>query len=172
MSVNISATLLGDMRVVGIVRNVLQATKFDPRYLILEITETARIADLPSAASILAELKQIGLKISIDDFGVGAANFETFYELPFDELKIDRMFVANIRRNTKARAIVESMASIGRNARITTVAEGLEDLADVEILKELGCHQVQGYAYSRPLSLSNLLEFNANDGETAVANMV
>lgn len=172
MSVNISATLLGDMRVVGIVRNVLQATKFDPNSLTLEITETARIADLSTAATILTELKQMGVRISIDDFGVGAANFETFYELPFDELKIDRIFVADVRKNEKARTIVESMALIGANSRITIVAEGLENLADAQILKDLGCQQVQGYAFSRPISLSNLLDFKRTSPGDAVANVV
>ncbi len=172
MAVNISATLLRDMRIVGIVRNVLQATKFDARSLTLEITETARIADFSTAATILAELKQMGVKVSIDDFGVGAANFETLYELPFDELKIDRMFVADIRTNEKARTIVESMALIGTSSQITVVAEGLEDLADVPILRKLGCQQVQGYAFSRPISLSNLLEFQVKRPEEAVANIV
>ncbi|MXO94930.1 EAL domain-containing protein [Erythrobacter aquimaris] len=159
MSVNISATLLNDMRIVGIVRNTLQATGFDPRALILEITETARIGDLERAASILEELKSLGVKISMDDFGVGAANFETFFGLPFDELKIDRLFVDSIARSTKARAIASSIVDMGKAARITVVAEGAEDDKTLQILNEIGCRYVQGYALARPLSLTNLLEF-------------
>ncbi|SFO97757.1 EAL domain-containing protein [Qipengyuania nanhaisediminis] len=159
MSVNISATLLNDMRIVGIVRNTLQATGFDPQSLILEITETARIGDLAKAATILDELKSLGLKISMDDFGVGAANFETFYGLPFDELKIDRLFVDSISRSEKAKAIASSIIAMGRAARITVVAEGAEDDKTLQILNEIGCRYVQGYALARPLSLTNLLEF-------------
>ena len=159
MSVNISATLLNDMRIVGIVRNTLQATGFDPRSLILEITETARIGDLAKAATILDELKSLGLKISMDDFGVGAANFETFYGLPFDELKIDRLFVDSITRSEKAKAIASSIIEMGKAARITVVAEGAEDDKTLQILNEIGCRYVQGYALARPLSLTNLLEF-------------
>ncbi|MBX7513438.1 EAL domain-containing protein [Qipengyuania sp. GH38] len=159
MSVNISATLLNDMRIVGIVRNTLQATGFDPRSLILEITETARIGDLAKAATILDELKSLGLKISMDDFGVGAANFETFYGLPFDELKIDRLFVDSITRSEKAKAIASSIIEMGKAARITVVAEGAEDEKTLQILNEIGCRYVQGYALARPLSLTNLLEF-------------
>ena len=172
MSVNISATLLGDMRIAGIVRNVLQATRFDPQYLTLEITETARISDHTVAASILDELKSLGVKISMDDFGVGAASFEAFYELPFDELKIDRLFVSNMGNDTKARAIVASIAAMGREARITVVAEGLENPQDIGLLKKIGCQQVQGFAFSRPVSLSNLLEFKEFAETQAAANMV
>ena len=172
MSVNISATLLGDMRIAGIVRNVLQATRFDPTYLTLEITETARISDHSVAASILDELKTLGVKISMDDFGVGAASFEAFYELPFDELKIDRLFVSNMAKDPKARAIVASIASMGRDARITVVAEGLENPQDIGLLEQMGCQQVQGFAFSRPVSLSNLLEYKDIVPERSAANMV
>lgn len=172
MSVNISATLLGDMRIAGIVRNVLQATRFDPEYLTLEITETARISDHTVAASILEELKTLGVKISMDDFGVGSASFEAFYELPFDELKIDRLFVSNMAKDPKAKAIVASLAAMGREARITVVAEGLENPQDIGLLKKIGCQQVQGFAFSRPVSLSNLMEFKDFAETQNAANMV
>ena len=167
MSVNISATLLGDMRIVGLVRNVLQATGFDARWLVLEVTETSRIGDLATAATILKELKALGTRISIDDFGVGAANFETFFELPFDELKIDRLFVSNITKSAKARAIAASIVAMGNQARISVVAEGAEDSETLKILNEIGCTLVQGYALARPLSLTNLLEFNALEDNVA-----
>ncbi|MBX7496861.1 EAL domain-containing protein [Qipengyuania sp. 6B39] len=172
MSVNISATLLGDMRVVGLVRNALQATRFDPRFLVLEITETSRIADMQTAATILEELSALGVKLSIDDFGVGAANFETFFSLPFDELKIDRLFVSNITTDPKARAIVSSIVEMGHQARITVVAEGVETLREAEILNEIGCDELQGYAFSRPISLSKLMEYKGNHDKRQAANMV
>ncbi len=172
MSVNISATLLGDMRVVTLVKNVIQATRFDPRYLVLEVTETALIPDLSIAASVLTELKTTGASISMDDFGVGAANFETFYELPFDELKIDRLFISNIAENPKARAIATSIVAMGREAQISVVAEGMENIDDLEILNEIGCPQVQGYALSRPVSLTNLLKLNEMSAEEWQQNMV
>lgn len=172
MSVNISATLLSDMRIVGIVRNVLQATRFNAQFLVLEITETSRIADLGTAASILSELRDLGVRISIDDFGMGAANFETFFMLPFDELKIDRLFVSNMLKDPKARAIVSSLVAMGREARITIVAEGVETAEEVEILNEIGCDEMQGYAFSRPVSLSNLLEFQQKQENARAANMV
>lgn len=157
MSVNISATLLSDMRIVGIVRNVLQATGFDPNYLVLEITETARIRDLAQARSVLNALKALGARLSMDDFGSGAANFETLHALPFDEIKIDRQFIAGASASTKARAIAASIVGLGTTARITVVAEGAETASDLQMLRDIGCWQVQGYALSRPIALTNLL---------------
>ena len=172
MAINISATLLGDMRIVSVVRTVLDATSFDPKFLVLEITETARITDYAAAGSVLEELRTIGVKISMDDFGVGAASFEAFYELPFDELKIDRLFVSNMAQNSKARAIVASVAAMGHEARITVVAEGLENPQDIGLLEAIGCQQVQGFAFSRPISLTNLLEYNEADLPKPAAKMV
>ena len=170
MSVNISATLLSDMRIVGMVRNVLQATGFDPRFLVLEVTETSRIGNLETAEMVLNELKSLGARISMDDFGVGETNFETFFELPFDELKIDRLFVANIAKSVKAKAIVASIVGMGRDARIGVVAEGAEDVETLKILTEMGCTHVQGYVLARPMSLDNLMEFNGlEDGNARQA---
>jgi len=163
MSVNISATLLTDMRIVGIVRNVLQATSFDPHHLMLEITETARLRDFVQAKRVLAALKALGTQLSMDDFGVGAANFETLQQLPFDEIKIDRQFVSQAVADPKSRAIVQSIVDLGANARIAVVAEGAENDVDIDLLRELGCNQVQGYAIARPLPLTNLLNFIAAD---------
>ena len=162
MSVNISATLLTDMRIVGIVRNVLQATSFDPEFLMLEITETARIRDLSQAAAVLRALKGLGTQISMDDFGVGSANFETLQALPFDEIKIDRQFVSLATTSVKARAIAASIVGLGASARIAVVAEGAETDSDLQMLREIGCLQVQGYAIARPMSLTKLLDFIGN----------
>jgi EAL domain-containing protein (putative c-di-GMP-specific phosphodiesterase class I)/GGDEF domain-containing protein len=169
MSVNISATLLTDMRIVGIVRNVLQATDFDPNYLVLEITETARIHDLTQARSVLKALKALGTHLSMDDFGVGAANFEALQALPFDEIKIDRKFVSGAGASSKARAITASIVGLGTSARIAVVAEGAETPADLQMLRDIGCWQVQGYALAKPMPLTNLLTFIGADKEIRAA---
>ncbi|MBX9898490.1 MAG: EAL domain-containing protein [Qipengyuania sp.] len=172
MSVNISATLLTDMRIVGIVRNVLQATGFDPNYLVLEITETARIRDLTQARTVLKALKALGTHLSMDDFGVGAANFEALQALPFDEIKIDRKFVSRAATSMKARAIAASIVGLGVSARIAVVAEGAETESDLQMLREIGCWQVQGYALARPMPLTKLLSFMAKNGGQQQVAMV
>lgn len=161
MSVNISATMMNSIAVVSMVREVVEATRFDPRYLVLEITETARIADLDTASLVLKQLKQIGVHLSMDDFGVGAANLETLLRLPFDELKIDRMFVGHMAKDVKARAIAASLIALGKQSDISVVAEGVETEADLQSLIKMGCDQVQGYVFSHPVSLSQLLELEA-----------
>ena len=162
MSVNVSATMLNNTRIVSIVREVLSASRFNPNYLVLEVTETARISDLALACDILTQLKLLGIHISMDDFGVGAANFETFYRLPFDELKIDRLFVSNIVADAKARAIASSLITMGNEARIAVVAEGVETQDELDLLMSMGCTQVQGFALSYPISLSKLLKFDGS----------
>ncbi len=162
MSVNISATLLTDMRIVGIVRNVLQATGFDGNFLVLEITETARIRDLTQARTVLKALKALGTQLSMDDFGVGAANFEALQALPFDEIKIDRQFVSRAASSTKARAITASIVGLGSAARIAVVAEGAETESDLQMLRDIGCWQVQGFALARPMPLTKLLTYMEN----------
>ena len=103
----------------------------------------------------------MGARISIDDFGVGETNFETFFALPFDEVKIDRLFVANMARSEKAKAIVSSIVEMGREARIGIVAEGAEDLETVKLLTQMGCTHVQGYILAHPMSLEEINEFSS-----------
>lgn len=172
MAVNISATLLTDMRIVGIVRNVLQATGFDPNFLVLEITETARIRDLTQARTVLKALKALGTHLSMDDFGVGAANFEALQALPIDEIKIDRQFVSRAATSTKARAITASIVALGASTRIAVVAEGAETESDLQMLREIGCWQVQGYALARPMPLTKLLTFMDSEGDHRMVAMV
>ncbi|NVE94839.1 EAL domain-containing protein [Altererythrobacter lutimaris] len=159
VSVNVSAIQCSDMAIVSTVEETLKASGFPARYLVLEVTETARIRDFSKAARVLEQLKQLGVKLSMDDFGVGMANYQTFYELPFDELKIDRLFIKDIQTDEKARAIASSLVQMGSEARITVTAEGVENPEDLTILEEIGCTQVQGYAISRPITLPNLLDF-------------
>lgn len=158
MSVNISATLLRDERVEHMVSDVLFETGIKADQLMLEITETARIVDIPHAVRVLERLRELGIKISIDDFGVGSANLETLYRLPFDELKIDRVFISDLG-NAKAAAIVDSLIAFGSALRISVVAEGAEDEATLEFLRRKGCRIVQGYGISPPLKFDKLVMF-------------
>src|SRR5690606_30561923 len=139
LPVHVWATMLGDDRVVDILERTLVASGFDARRITLEITETARIPDFDRARAALTSLQALGVRISIDDFGVGAANLETLLRLPFDELKIDRAFVARIREDTKARHIVQSLINLSRDVGLEVVAEGVEDRFTLEILNSLGC---------------------------------
>ena len=159
IAVNISATLLHDRAIVRALREVLDETGYDPKHLTLEITETYRISSFETASEVMAEMSAIGPKISMDDFGVGAASFEALLRLPFGELKIDRLFVSEVVDNAKARGIVKNALKLGRDLRIIVVAEGVEDAATLNMLKELGCVVAQGFGLYRPMRAEQVLEF-------------
>ena len=163
VSVNISATMLRDYRVAEMVEEILEKTGFNPRNLVLEITETSRIADYDIAYDVMSRLRLHGIKLSIDDFGVGSASMETLLRLPFDELKIDRAFIARMHDDQKARAISQMMIAFGKQTRITVVAEGVEDEANMKLLRDLGCEIVQGYHISKPLEKEKFSQFQSDN---------
>ncbi|WP_158611053.1 EAL domain-containing protein [Aurantiacibacter spongiae] len=171
VAVNISATLLHEREIVSMVREALDKTGFEPRRLTLEITETFRISNLDVANEILAELGSLGTKISMDDFGVGAASLEALLRLPFDELKIDRMFTARICDDPKALGIVRSVLQLGRDLRIIVVAEGVEDAETLTKLRENGCLVAQGFGIFRPDRIEKIIESQGLEQEP-LRNMV
>ncbi|MXP15451.1 EAL domain-containing protein [Altererythrobacter confluentis] len=159
LSVNLSATLLHDPNILNIVDEVLDETGFDPRRLVLEITETSKITDAATALALITQFKSRGIRISLDDFGIGSASLETFLQFPFDELKIDRLFISAMQQSSKAQAIVKKILAMGEEARITVIAEGIEDEQTLKILGSFGLHIAQGYAISYPLRIDDLLQF-------------
>jgi EAL domain-containing protein (putative c-di-GMP-specific phosphodiesterase class I) len=114
VSVNVSAIQFVDNRIVDLVGLTLEETRVDPADMMIEITETARIENILRARDIVEEIKAMGLGFSIDDFGVGSGNLAALYELPFDELKIDRMFANEVQRSDRARAVVAALLSAPR----------------------------------------------------------
>jgi len=159
IAVNISATLLHDAAIVAMVREVIEETGIDPRRLTLEITETYRISEMCIAGSSLSELAAMGITISMDDFGVGAASFEALLQLPFTELKIDRVFIDRLTERPRALGIVRSILELGRQLRVRVVAEGVEDEATLELLRQAGCPLAQGYGICRPVPLEEAVLF-------------
>ena len=157
LSMNVSATLLHDFRVIEMLNEVLSTSTLSASRLTLEITETSRIADYDTARTVMEQLRHLGVRLSIDDFGVGAANLETLLQLPFDELKIDRMFVSRVRDSAKARSIADSLIRLGRDVDIVVIAEGVEDEQTLALLREAGCDAAQGYFLGRPEHLHLLI---------------
>src|SRR5690606_11344077 len=148
---------------------VLGSTSLPSSRLTLEITETSRIADYEVASAAMHRLRKLGVRLSVDDFGVGAASLETILRLPFDELKIDRIFVSKIRDNRKARAIVESLILLSRDLEIPVIAEGVEDEETLAILRRSGCDAAQGYFLGRPTDLDSLVSHHAQSQPTTTA---
>jgi len=159
MSLNISAIQLANTRIVDILRECVEQTGVDPADIIVEITETAKIADYAFAERVLAAIRAMGIRTSIDDFGVGMTNLETLLKLPFDELKVDRLFVSRLKTDPKARMIVQSMVNLGKDGQMQVVAEGVEDAETLYALSRLQCDLAQGYHISRPLAERDFMEF-------------
>ncbi|MBH5321047.1 EAL domain-containing protein [Aurantiacibacter sediminis] len=172
IAVNISATLVHEHQIVTMVSDVLDETGFDPRRLTLEITETYRISNIDRAAEVLTSLRQLGPKISMDDFGVGAASLEALLRLPFSELKIDRLFVSQITTSAKAEGIVRSILQMGKDLRIIVVAEGVEDSGTLTLLRDSGCLVAQGFGISRPVDFDRIIKFQIDNPKTLLQNMV
>lgn len=157
IAVNISALDLRDPSFVQRVAHLLAAYRFPAGNLVLEITETAPIENDEAIAAALAALKAMGVKLSVDDFGIGHASLHYLRRIPADEVKIDRSFVAGMDVSGEDRALVRSsidmIHSLGRSA----VAEGVETNAVADLLREMGCDAAQGYFFSRAVPMRELL---------------
>ena len=159
VAVNGSARNLHDLRFPEVVRRLLVETGVEARWLELEITENTVMADPARTATILRELRAIGVSLSIDDFGTGYSSLANLRQLPVDRIKIDRQFVKNLGVDAGDAVIVRSIVNLAHSLGLGSIAEGVEDIATLEALRELGAHAAQGYLFSRPLPADQLLDF-------------
>lgn len=151
LSVNVSAVQFVDDRIAEMVEKSLKDYAVDPSLLKIEVTETARIEDYETARKIVERLRKQGITFSLDDFGVGSANLEALQRLPFDEVKIDQLFIQQLAGSSKTRAIVEGLLHTTSEAGMTSVAEGIEDLETHTLLSSIGCDRGQGYFIAKPM---------------------
>ena len=107
-------------------------------------------------SGILDALKRLGVSISIDDFGTGYSSLSVLRGLPIDRIKIDRSFVLDLTENDDARAMMDAILALGRSLRMKTIAEGIEQAEQADLLTRLGCDEGQGYLFARPMPLADL----------------
>ncbi|GGB41394.1 hypothetical protein GCM10011316_11660 [Roseibium aquae] len=157
ISINVSPVQFRDKDFVDDIRQAIAGAGIPPERLEIEITETTLIEDDSRALSILTVLKEIGVKIALDDFGVGYSSLGYLSRFPFDSIKIDRSFVHEAGRNASSRAIVETVVRLGRALNMRIVAEGVEDTDTLLMLRECGCDEVQGYLLGRPQPVAHLV---------------
>jgi diguanylate cyclase (GGDEF)-like protein len=161
VAVNLSAGDLDRYMIESIAR-LQQQSGVPQGSLTIEITEGALIINKTRARDVLAELHQLGVTISIDDFGTGHSSLAYLRDLPVDELKIDRSFVNRLTTNHKDQLIVKSVINLGHSLGLRVVAEGVETRADLEFLSAWGCDDAQGNYISRPLPASALRSWDMN----------
>lgn len=159
MSVNISRYDLVDEDLAGYVEELLARHDYPAERLTLEITESALVDDPSRAERGVRELRRLGVRVSIDDFGVGYSSMSQLLALAIDELKIDRSFVTGHTSDARARAIVRSAVELARALQLTVVAEGIEREEELTSLRTIGADIAQGYVIARPLSSRQLDAF-------------
>ncbi len=150
MSVNLSGQLVDKPELVQNFAEIVARRGVDPSLITIEVTETSSVGNRPAAVHNLTRLRQMGFRLSIDDFGTGEASLTYLADLPSDELKLDRRFVSRIVDSDRERAIVASTIGLAHALGQTVVAEGIEDAATLALLREMGCDHAQGFYLGRP----------------------
>jgi len=158
ISFNASAVEFADPSFVDELSVLIARCGFDPHRLEIEVTETAVLAEEDEVRRNMARLHEIGLKIALDDFGVGYSSLSHLRLFPFDKLKIDRAFVTGCAENVQSATLVHAVVSIGRALGMKVVAEGVETEAQRKFLKVAGVHAMQGYLFAKPEPVAALKE--------------
>ncbi|AFL89731.1 PAS domain S-box [Terriglobus roseus DSM 18391] len=149
LSVNLSTLQLSDQTLSKRLRAVVEAERFSMDRITFEITESALLGDVDTARSVVRSLKDAGSRLAIDDFGTGYSSLNHLRALPFDVLKVDASFVRSMTWRREDRKIVAAVVGLGHSLGLTTIAEGVEELVQAEMLICLGCHIGQGWLYGR-----------------------
>ncbi len=163
LAFNLSPLSLADAEMVDWLEQLTNQYQIAPAEITFEVTENALLGELASAIRTLARLRLKGFHIAIDDYGTGFANAQQLSRVPATELKIDRSLVDRVATRPQQRTILASTIELARNLHLTTVAEGVETLEDLEVLAELGVDLVQGYYFAKPMFNEDLLNWVKSD---------
>jgi diguanylate cyclase (GGDEF)-like protein len=172
VAVNVSAVQFRNHDLAQLVARILAETGLPPSRLEIEITESLLLRDADANLTALKSLKALGVRISMDDFGTGYSSLGNLRSFPFDKIKIDRSFVNDLDNNAEAAAIVRAVLGLGRSLGMSTCAEGVETREQLMRLRSEGCTEVQGFYYSRPKPVDEIIElledgFRPAPGEVA-----
>jgi EAL domain-containing protein (putative c-di-GMP-specific phosphodiesterase class I) len=154
--VNVTPSIIRNVELIDVVRDAASAASADLRRLTLEVTENALMVDRERSYHVLQELREMGVRVSIDDFGTGFTSLAGLKHLPADELKIDKSFVLGMLSDPGDMRVVEQAIALGHGFGLEVVAEGVESGAIAAKLAEMGCDFVQGFHYAKPLPPKDL----------------
>ena len=152
VAVNVSPKQFAASGIAGTVLSALSASGLPPHRLELEITESIFIADVDTTLATLHSLRNLGVRIALDDFGTGYSSLSYLRSFPFDKVKIDRSFVEDLGTSTNGHAMIRAITTLANALGMETLAEGVEDVAQFEVLEREGCQNIQGYLFSRPVA--------------------
>src|SRR5208282_1739219 len=156
LSVNLSVQQLQQDNWLSVVADALNTSGLPARYLDLEITESVIITHHERAVATLQKLKQMGVSITLDDFGMGYSNLIYLARLPIQGIKIEQQFVHGLEKNSGDEVITQAIIALSHSLGLRVIAEGVETIAQFEFLKAHGCEEAQGYLISRPLEAPEL----------------
>ena len=159
VAVNVSPTQFKSRGLALTVVNALEQSGLSPRRLEIEITEAVLMQNNDATLTTLRHLHDLGVRIAMDDFGTGYSSLGYLRRFPFHKIKIDRTFVNDLSDNADSVAIVRAIASLAAELKITTTAEGVETPEQLAKVRELGCTEMQGYLFSRPIPARKLARF-------------
>jgi len=170
IGVNLSIKQLQHKDFLVFLTQILNETDFDPHYLELEITEGIMMDSIEEKIILLEQFREMGIKLSIDDFGTGYSSLSYLKNLPIDTLKIDRTFIEYINHNPQDQAIVTSLINLSHSLNLIVIAEGAETSEQVDLLRSLGCDQVQGYFFHKALPAEQIEGLLRAQGITKPSN--
>ena len=172
LSVNISARQLSSPALVATFKAILSQTDADASRIVIEVTETSLMHDIDANMDVLFQIAALGHKVAVDDFGTGYSSLGRLVEMPVNILKVDRAFIDGVDQTEKGRALVRAIISMSRALGLKVIAEGMETKAELDVLDELGCDNVQGYYFYRPMPFGAFLTILSGDlsGNAALVN--
>ena len=159
IAVNITAVEFQDEQLVSNIQSLLHKYNLPSKYIELEITENVVMTDIARAMDSIVKLQSMGIKVSIDDFGTGYSSLAYLRELPIDKIKIDRSFIQEVASNDSDLTIVKSMIDLSHGLGKRVLAEGVETVEQLNVLRHLGCDAVQGYLINKPLPEEKLVRY-------------
>ncbi|MGZ4164174.1 MAG: putative bifunctional diguanylate cyclase/phosphodiesterase, partial [Tumebacillaceae bacterium] len=165
VAVNLSLNQFQKKNLIETVTNILNETGLDPQYLELEITESIAMQNTDQVIKKLEELVDLGVEISIDDFGTGFSSLSYLKKFPIHKLKIDRSFVSDITTDPDDASIVSAIIAMAVSLKLDLIVEGVETHEQQQYLHQLGCQEMQGYLFSRPVPGTTVTDLFAEDAQ-------
>ncbi len=159
IAINVSTVQMRNQAFIPTIKEICTKTGLSPENVEIELTESYLMKDIEQSIQSLHELRKHGYKIAIDDFGTGYSSFAYLKRLPITTLKIDKSFVDDICIDQRDKNIVKTIITLVKNLEFHTVAEGIEDLEQEQLLLDMGCFTGQGYLFSKPLKIENIMAF-------------
>lgn len=156
LAINVAAPSLQEPYLLRLIERAIQERGLDPEHLMLEVVESQAIGSLDTAVKLMQRFRELGVKILLDDFGIGFTSFEYLRELPFQYVKIDQLFVRNLAQRPDDQRLIGQIHDMVRGLGRQTIAEGVEDAASLRILQKIGVDAVQGFGLARPARQVNL----------------